>query len=226
MQAATHIAGAVLTLAISRGLGLPIGPLEAVAVIGGSLLPDIDTTTAGMGRYVRPVAAWIETTYGHRTVTHSLLAVSLLTLAVWPLGPTVALALLWGVLSHLLLDTLNVNGVPLLWPVRLQFWFFPSRSSRIRYGSPQETWLAVGLALCGVLLWPASADTFGTAFRRVIATPELAVTDYMQWRDTREVWADVQGFNADTQEWPPTGRSWPTGSRSTPATDWRCWTRG
>lgn len=200
MQAATHLAGAALTLAVARGFGLPVGPFEAGALFLGSLLPDIDTTTAGAGRYVRPLAAWIETRFGHRTVTHSLLFCAVLALAAWPLGPSVALALLWGVLSHLLLDTLNVNGVPLLWPWRLQFWFLPNRSSRIRYGSPQETTLAVSLALSGALLWPVSADSFGTAARRLVATPETAVTDYVKWRDTRAVFVEVDGFNSETQE--------------------------
>ena len=163
MQAATHLAGAALTLAVARGFGLPVGPFEAGALLLGSLLPDIDTTTAGAGRYVRPLAAWIETRFGHRTVTHGLLFAVAVSALLLPLGVPVALALLYGVLSHLLLDTMNVNGVPLLWPYRLQFWFLPNRSSRIRYGSPQETTLAVALALSGALLWPVGADGFGAA---------------------------------------------------------------
>lgn len=201
MQAATHLAGAALTLAVARGFGLPVGPFEAGALLLGSLLPDIDTTTAGAGRYVRPLAAWIETRFGHRTVTHGLLFAVGASALLLPLGVPVALALLYGVLSHLLLDTMNVNGVPLLWPYRLQFWFLPNRSSRIRYGSPQETTLAVALALSGALLWPVGADGFGAAARRVVATPETAVTDYTRWRDEgRAVYVVLDGFNSQTQE--------------------------
>lgn len=200
MQAATHLAGAALTLAVARGFGLHVGPFEAGALFLGSLLPDIDTTTAGAGRYVRPLASWIETRYGHRTVTHSLLFTLAASVLLLPFGVSVALALAYGILSHLLLDTMNVNGVPLLWPYRLQFWFLPNRSSRIRYGSAQETTLAVTLALAGLFLWPVGADSFGTAFRRLVATPETAVTDYVNWRDTRAVWVAVDGFNAETQE--------------------------
>lgn len=200
MQAATHLAGGLCALALARGFGLEVGPWEVGAALLGSLLPDVDTTTAGAGRYVRPLAAWIETRFGHRTITHGLLFAAACTLLCWPLGPSVALALLYGVLSHLLLDTMNVNGVPLLWPWRLQFWFLPNRSSRIRYGSPQETTLAASVAVAGVLLWPISGDTFGTAARRLVATPETAVTDYVRWRDTRAVFVTLDGFNSDTQE--------------------------
>ncbi len=201
MQAATHLAGGALVLALARGFGLELGPFEVGALMLGALLPDIDTTTAGAGRYVRPLSRWLETRYGHRTVTHSLLFAVLVSLPFWLLWPGVGLALFLGIFSHLLLDTANVNGLPyLLWPVRHTFWFLPSRRSRIRYGSSQETTLAVVLALSGVALWPLSADTFSTEVRRLIASPETAVVDYSNWRDTNEVYAVLDGFNSDTQE--------------------------
>ena len=73
MQAGTHIAGAALTAAVLRGFGVEIGPPEVLALVVGSLLPDIDTTTSGTGRFVKPVSKLIETKFGHRTLTHSLL---------------------------------------------------------------------------------------------------------------------------------------------------------
>ena len=135
MQAGTHIAGAALTAAVLRGFGVEVGPPEVLALVVGSLLPDIDTTTSGTGRFVKPVSRLIETKFGHRTLTHSLLFTVLFSVIWWPLSPSLAAAFFWGILSHLLLDTLNVNGVPLLWPSRLMFWFWPRRSMRIKYGS-------------------------------------------------------------------------------------------
>ena len=201
MQAATHLAGGALVLALARGFGLEVGPFEVGAVMLGALLPDIDTTTAGAGRYVRPLSRWLETRYGHRTVTHSLLFAVLVAAPLWFLSPGVGLSLFLGIFSHLLLDTANVNGLPyLLFPVQHTFWFLPSRRSRIRYGSSQETTLAVILALSGVALWPLSANTFSTEVRRLIASPETAVVDYSNWRDNFEVYAQLDGFNSDTQE--------------------------
>ena len=46
--------------------------------------------------------------------------------------------LLTGYASHLLLDTANIAGVPLLWPVKLRFWLVGNRSWRVPYGSPTE----------------------------------------------------------------------------------------
>lgn len=200
MQAATHLAGAALTAAVARGFGFEIGPPEVLMLVVGSLLPDIDTTTSGAGKFLKPLSGWIESRFGHRTVTHSLVFTVLVAALCLPFGVPVALALLYGVLSHLLLDALNVNGVPLLWPARLMFWFWPSRAMRIRYGSSAESGLALICVVLALVLWPIGGDGFNSAFRRVVASPETAVADYLDMRDGRDVWAQVSGFNRETQE--------------------------
>lgn len=200
MQAGTHIAGAALTAAVLRGFGVEIGPPEVLALVVGSLLPDVDTTTSGVGRFVRPISRVIETKFGHRTLTHSLLFTVLFS-AVWlPLSTSLALAFCWGILSHLLLDTFNVNGVPLLWPSRLMFWFWPNRSMRIKYGSGAESTVALVCAVAALVLWPIGTDGFNSAFRRLVASPETAVADYIDMRQQRDVWANLEGFNSETQE--------------------------
>lgn len=208
MTAGTHLAGAALTASLLRGVGVEVGLVEGVALAWGSVMPDIDTTTSGPGKFVRPLSSFLERRFGHRTLTHSLpflLALALLLLPLREASPGAYWAFLSGYLSHLLLDTLNVNGVPLLWPWRVQFWFFASREWRIRYASPQEATLALVLALFAFVLWPVSGQGFASAFRHLVGTPEVAVLDYLEWRDRWEVWAEVRGFNRETQE-PVEGR--------------------
>ncbi len=180
-----------------------MGLLEGLALAWGSVMPDVDTTTSGPGKFVRPLSSFLERRFGHRTLTHSLLftlALALLLYPLWRANPSAYWAFLAGYLSHLLLDTLNVNGVPLLWPWRVQFWFFASREWRIRYASPQEATLALVLALFAFVLWPVSGQGFASAFRHLVGTPEVAVLDYLDWRERWEVWAEVKGFNRETQE--------------------------
>ena len=203
MTAGIYLAGAVLTAAVLRGAGVDVGFPEALVCLVGSLLADIDTTTSGVGKFARPLSNFLETRFGHRTVTHSLLFCLLLGLILWPLEqvqPASYWAFLWGYLSHLLLDTFNVNGVPLLWPARVQFWFFPARSMRIKYGSPAESVVALICFGLGFGLWFIGQDGFDTTFRRLVASPETAVIDYLKMRDKSEVWADLSGFNSQTQE--------------------------
>ncbi|WP_326490780.1 metal-dependent hydrolase [Thermus caliditerrae] len=208
MTAGTHLAGAALTAAFLRGFGVEVGLLEGLALAWGSVMPDVDTTTSGPGKFLRPLSSFLERRFGHRTLTHSLpftLLLALLLYPLWRASPSAYWAFLAGYLSHLLLDTLNVNGVPLLWPWRVQFWFFAAREWRIRYASPQEATLALALALAAFALWPVSGQGFASAFRHLVGTPEVAVLDYLDWRDRREVWAEVRGFNRETQE-PVEGR--------------------
>ncbi|MGC8905689.1 metal-dependent hydrolase, partial [Thermus sp.] len=208
MTAGTHLAGAALTAGILRGFGLEVGLPEGLALAWGSVMPDLDTTTSGPGKFARPLSAFLERRFGHRTLTHSLpflLLLALLLHPLWRANPPVYWSFLAGYLSHLLLDTLNVNGVPLLWPWRAQFWMFAAREWRIRYASPQEATLALFLALSAFALWPLSGQGFASAFRHLVGTPEVAVLDYLDWRDRWEVWAEVRGFNRETQE-PVEGR--------------------
>ncbi|WP_304653888.1 metal-dependent hydrolase [Thermus sp. NEB1569] len=208
MTAGTHLAGAALTASLLRGLGVEVDLLEGLALAWGAVMPDLDTTTSGPGKFVRPLSSFLERRFGHRTLTHSLpflLALALLLLPLREASPGAYWAFLAGYLSHLLLDTLNVNGVPLLWPWRVQFWFFASREWRIRYASPQEATLALFLALFAFVLWPVSGQGFASAFRHLVGTPEVAVLDYLDWREAHEVWAEVRGFNRETQE-PVEGR--------------------
>jgi len=59
MTAGTHLAGAALTASVLRGLGLELGPAEYLALGWGAVLPDLDTTTSGPGKFARPLSAWL-----------------------------------------------------------------------------------------------------------------------------------------------------------------------
>jgi inner membrane protein len=143
MLAVTHAALGLLAGSACASLaGLPsaAGGLLGVA---GALLPDIDHPGSWIGRRV-PFVSWpLALAFGHRGVTHSLLAV-LACLAALPLAGVApaALPVALGYLSHLLADYCTPAGVPFLWPSPRVF-----RSPYVlRTGSLPE------LALAG-LLW-------------------------------------------------------------------------
>ena len=70
MMAVTHMVVAVAgtTLILSD-----VSPATMAISIGASQLPDLDTTQSLSGRLLLPVSSYIEETFGHRSVTHSLL---------------------------------------------------------------------------------------------------------------------------------------------------------
>lgn len=198
MRGATHLAFAGLVGVITSGFGAPPDVASGAALAVGALLPDIDTTTSDLGKFVKPVSRVLERRYGHRTITHSLLGVAALALATsWLLliHPQAWAWLLLGVASHLILDTCNVVGVPFFWPSRLEAVMVHDRSLRVPYGSPKEfSWLAV-MSLAAVALMPLSLDGFGPWFHRALGTPTGAVQDYLAWRDASEVFVDLTGQN-------------------------------
>lgn len=110
----------------------------ATAIAGiGALLPDIDHPQSAVGRRIQFLSVPLAKVFGHRGVTHSLLAVAgvLFALLHWSgYGPGIIGPLCVGYLSHLAGDMLTPSGVPLLWPLRRTF-----SMNMFRTGSPVET---------------------------------------------------------------------------------------
>lgn len=116
---------------VPHATGIAVMTMPVVAL--GSLMPDIDHPESAFGRRVPFLSVPISAIFGHRGITHSLLAVlALFAGAAWAAawfahgaaGPTATLMtfgvlpLSVGYLSHLLGDGLTVSGLPLLWPKR------------------------------------------------------------------------------------------------------------
>lgn len=125
MMGSTH---AVVGLALGLALAHQQPAMNALALASlagvAALLPDIDHPQAFMGRRLI-----IGRLFHHRGFTHSLLALALLGLACWHYLPyPIAFNLALGYGSHLLLDALNPQGVPLLYPIKYRFSFAPFRA--------------------------------------------------------------------------------------------------
>ena len=175
MNATTH---AVFGVAALAGAALVAGtepPVYAYpAAIAAAWLPDLDSPRSTLGNglsrlenpalnmITRPVS-WslratslaLARTVGHRTLTHSLLGVTLFALLSWlVLGayPNLLLALVAGYASHVFADALNTRGVPLLWPLGRPIRLLPGG---IRSGGAAELAVALGVlgfALCELYL--------------------------------------------------------------------------
>ena len=81
--------------------------------------------------------------FGHRGITHSLLALAVIVaLGEAPLFPWhwlhLGLLIGWGYASHLLADALTKQGVPLLWPLDRRLGFPPFRPLRLTTGTFAE----------------------------------------------------------------------------------------
>jgi inner membrane protein len=134
MMAFTHIAfGAASALLAAEWLNVP-APQTVLMLAGGvlgSMLPDIDHPGSAFGRRVLPISMVLAAVFGHRGITHSLMAVAVMSFAAWyalhgldwhpGYSVPVVVGVAVGYLSHLAGDWMTNSGVPLLWPSKRKF---------------------------------------------------------------------------------------------------------
>ncbi|WP_440895616.1 metal-dependent hydrolase [Amphibacillus sp. Q70] len=96
----------------------------AAGAIGG-LIPDICHSGSKIGRRFPVLSKVVNTIFGHRTFTHSLLFLTLLTLVLTKLvsNPSITTGILVGMVTHLILDATTKQGIKLLYPAKLTIRF-------------------------------------------------------------------------------------------------------
>jgi len=149
MIAATHAAFATgLYLGGSALFEYPAGPVGWVLAVFFSIVPDIDLPTSRIGRPLFWLSVRLERQHGHRTVTHSLVALLLVAGVASPLFAVDCGDWYWAILggywSHLWLDMLNVRGIDLFWPSPIRV-VMPGRTAyRLEVGSKAKLVLLSG----------------------------------------------------------------------------------
>ena len=198
MMAPTHIAfGLFSTTGLFSLFSLSLHKdLPALgAAILGSLLPDIDSPNSSVGRLLPFVSIPIERRWGHRTITHCLLAVGVLSVLSSPLvfyRATLYAALLIGYLSHLLADCGTKSGVPLFHPHPAQCVLPGNSRYRVTTGSLAEQGVLLVLLILLGLVFPLSRmGGAWRAMRYLMATQEAAYSDYRE--ATTETVLDFRG---------------------------------
>lgn len=149
MRGTTHLVGGALAALLAQKIGLlEPGLLPIAAAALGSLLPDIDHPHSLIGKRMRPVSDIISLVVGHRGITHSLVAIALMSAWIAYMGASGSLvtAIAIGYLSHLLLDAMTPAGLPLLWPQRRVFRI----RTGITTGGVMEMGFMAGMAVAAV----------------------------------------------------------------------------
>jgi len=154
--------------------------LAAVA----SLLPDIDLPTSKLGRVFFFISTRLEREYGHRTVTHSLLAVAAVAVLASPLLYLDKASWFWAVVggywSHIWIDMVNLRGVDLLWPSPTRDVFPGNPRYRMETGSKAEMVLFVCLIGFSALLYPVSGIGIRAGLQHMLGNFEMAYETYQK----------------------------------------------
>jgi len=116
VRGTTHFsAGAAIGTLVGALAGHPVAGLITGAAAG--LVPDVDYPGSLIGKYVRPLAVYLEEKAGHREITHTLLFcipagfVLGLLAGVITGSLTLILAGILGTISHLVLDAMTKTGI-------------------------------------------------------------------------------------------------------------------
>tara|TARA_B110001450_G_scaffold140652_1_gene131654 strand:- start:484 stop:1740 length:1257 start_codon:yes stop_codon:yes gene_type:complete len=123
-----------------------------------SILPDIDHTKSLIGKLFFPLSKYLSVRFGHRTITHSLVVFFPLVFLVhfiedYYLGSNdYYLIFLFGYLSHLILDMVTIQGIPLFYPFNKNPCVIPANQDlRLRTGDVKNE---------GIMLFIFSILTF------------------------------------------------------------------
>lgn len=129
----THINGGLLvglliTSQINNRLIIPTAVIIGGSVIG-SLLPDIDHTKSYIGKRIKPVSKVVNKLAGHRKLFHApLIYLFLYAICIGYDFDKITLLFIQGIfsgiLSHLILDSLTIGGLP---------WFYPFSKKKFSF---------------------------------------------------------------------------------------------
>lgn len=181
MSGTNHIAGGIMFTGIYLSMfdvNIYSSFYYLAATVFFSLLPDIDHTKSIIGKSFYPIAKWLDRKYGHRTLTHSLLCyftiyIVIATIEKSAFQTTVYSSIfVWSYGSHLILDMITLQGVPLFFPFKRNPCVIPGNPN-FRLRSMDFKTEAISFCLFTVMIFSCKdlfANGFWSTYDKAIAS--------------------------------------------------------
>jgi membrane-bound metal-dependent hydrolase YbcI (DUF457 family) len=130
----------------------------------GGLVPDMDSPHSVIS-HVFPPSRLVYQRWGHRTLLHSVLGLSIMTSIVYllvmtvrslspiPFGVSCISYFAVAFASHILADCLSVRGCPLLYPYPIHFAYPTVEQYRLRTGNRKHEMVFSGVCLIAILIY-------------------------------------------------------------------------
>lgn len=206
MQGYNHVAGGLVFTGIFASfhdVNVFAEPSLIVGTVFFALLPDIDHTQSAIGKTFYPIASFLQSRYGHRTITHSLFFYLVCVSLLWLVPRSYTICGGYALLSHLLFDMCTKQGVPLLYPFSKRPFVLPAnpglRLSAQDYRSEAIVFI-VFIAL-GSFCQPLMANGFWTSYNQAFATWEHVGREAKRSRDLlRVTWRDNTGSSEQNRQ--------------------------
>jgi inner membrane protein len=167
-------------------------PASMTTVLIGSVIADIDLPTSPIGKIFKPISVMINNRFGHRTITHSFLAIAATT-AIFSifLTPIGFHGLYWFIsyFSHCLFDMLTVQGVPFLFPLLKNNWVIPG-DSNLRFNTgdiKSESITFASFLTLGIFTFPMMKTGFWTSYNSSFGTQKHIASEFEKSKDILEV---------------------------------------
>jgi len=209
MTTPTHITFAeFLYLLVLTTTGVALNAVNAAIIALASVLPDIDTGASFTGKALPFFSHRIERKFGHRTLTHSAVAVVSISMVLLPLffiDSGLYLCFLAGYASHPFLDTMTVHGVKLFYPFSTVKCVFPLEVNnphryRLQTGSKMDKALGLFFLTGCIPAYLIAHQGYERFIRATQKNIESAVRDYNEFSKDHFVFADVVAYDMMTKE--------------------------
>ena len=201
MTAPNHIVGGIAITGISLSfwdINIFSSPFYLSFCIFITLLPDVDHRKSVIGKVFFPLASFLDKNFGHRTITHSLslfvpLFIIILFLELNIINPyfgrsgiDFSLIFQFAYLSHLILDMLTIQGIPLFYPFLKNPCVIPANPNlRFRSGNLKSEAMALFLfTMVLVMSYDLFQNGFWTTYNRSFGTVKHA---YREFRDSENI---------------------------------------
>jgi inner membrane protein len=183
-----------------------LGTAEPSVLLTGAiagLLPDIDTSLSPAGRMFPWITGFLESRQGHRGVSHSIFASSL----VFVFGYIISFFLYWffpyasalaiGYSFGWFADVFTQGGCEMFWPSRLLCVCPGNRNLRLRTGSNSEYVVLACLIAVAISLFSInSRGGLFTQFNRLIASPSGVIRLYNESGNSHKIFVNVDGVRS------------------------------
>lgn len=203
MTLPNHIAGGIVFTGIFASffsINILSNPIAIGTTLIASILPDIDHTKSLIGKLFLPLSRYINRRFGHRTITHSITFLVLLSLFLlflernfFPQTPVTTIFVM-AYVSHLLLDMATIQGVPLFYPFFRNPCVLPGNPDlRFRTGNLRtESMIFCFFIFMGVFLQPLFKNGFWTQYNRLFGTPKHLMSEFKKSDSVLKVDYDIQ----------------------------------
>lgn len=181
MQGFNHVAGGVVFTGIFASF-TDVNIFEKPQYIGlaifCSALPDIDHTRSLIGKAFYPLARWLNTSFGHRTITHSLpflvgfvVFVRLVELLL-KTPPIYSIISFYAILSHDVFDMCTKMGVQFFYPFSKRPAVLPANPNMRLETNDMRSEGIIFIVFCslGVFCQPLFANGFWSQYHKAFLT--------------------------------------------------------